>query len=33
MLVILWIIAVLSNVIAWQRLLYVWQQTGRKKAE
>jgi CDP-diacylglycerol--glycerol-3-phosphate 3-phosphatidyltransferase len=26
MLVILWIIAVLSNLIAWQRLFYVWQQ-------
>jgi CDP-diacylglycerol--glycerol-3-phosphate 3-phosphatidyltransferase len=26
MLVILWIIAVLSNLVAWQRLFYVWQQ-------
>jgi len=32
MLVVLWIIAVLSNLIAWQRLFYVWQQlrNGRK---
>jgi CDP-diacylglycerol--glycerol-3-phosphate 3-phosphatidyltransferase len=27
MLVILWILAILSNLIAWQRLIYVWQQT------
>ena len=30
MLVVLWIIAVLANLIAWQRLFYVWQQTGRR---
>jgi hypothetical protein len=28
MLVVLWIIAVLANLIAWQRLFYVWRQTG-----
>jgi CDP-diacylglycerol--glycerol-3-phosphate 3-phosphatidyltransferase len=27
MLIALWIVAVLSNLIAWQRVLYVWQQT------
>ena len=27
MLVILWILAILSNLIAWQRVIYVWQQT------
>jgi len=27
MLVILWILAVLSNLIAWQRVIHVWQQT------
>ena len=32
MLVILWIIAVLSNLVAWQRLSYVWQQL-RKECE
>jgi len=30
MLVVLWIIAVLANLIAWQRLFYVWRQTGRE---
>jgi len=29
MLVVLWIIAVLANLIAWQRLFYVWQQTRK----
>jgi CDP-diacylglycerol--glycerol-3-phosphate 3-phosphatidyltransferase len=33
MLVILWIIAVLSNLIAWQRLIYVWQQTKKESKE
>jgi CDP-diacylglycerol--glycerol-3-phosphate 3-phosphatidyltransferase len=33
MLVILWIIAVLSNLIAWQRLIYVWQQTKKERKE
>ena len=33
MLVILWIIAVLSNLVAWQRLLYVWQQTKKAHKE
>lgn len=28
MLVVLWIIAVLANLIAWQRLFHVWRQTG-----
>lgn len=32
MLVILWIIAVLSNAVAWQRLLYVRQQTRKERA-
>lgn len=32
MLVVLWIIAVLANLIAWQRLFHVWQQL-REKAE
>ena len=31
MLVILWIIAVLSNLIAWQRLIYVWQQLRKER--
>jgi len=31
MLVVLWIIAVLSNLIAWQRLFYVWRQTGGRE--
>ncbi|MGB2583522.1 MAG: CDP-alcohol phosphatidyltransferase family protein [Dehalococcoidia bacterium] len=30
MLVILWIIAVLSNLVAWQRLFYVWQQLRKE---
>ncbi len=33
MLVILWVIAVLSNLVAWQRLLYVWQQTRKAHKE
>lgn len=32
-LVVLWIIAVLANLVAWQRLFYVWQQTRRNKSE
>jgi CDP-diacylglycerol--glycerol-3-phosphate 3-phosphatidyltransferase len=31
MLVVLWIIAVLANLMAWQRLIYVWQQTRKAK--
>lgn len=31
MLVVLWIIAVLANLTAWQRLFYVWQQSGTKQ--
>ncbi len=30
MLVVLWIIAVLANLIAWQRLFYVWQQVRKR---
>ena len=33
MLVILWIIAVLSNLVAWQRLSYVWQQLRKECKE
>jgi len=33
MLVVLWIIAVLANLVAWQRLFYVWQQIGREHKE
>lgn len=33
MLVILWIIAVLSNLVAWQRLFYVWQQLRKAGKE
>lgn len=33
MLVILWIIAVLSNLVAWQRLCYVWQQLRKECKE
>ncbi|MGB2884724.1 MAG: CDP-alcohol phosphatidyltransferase family protein [Dehalococcoidia bacterium] len=33
MLVILWIIAVLSNLVAWQRLFYVWQQLRKECKE
>jgi len=33
MLVVLWIIAVLANLIAWQRLFYVWRQIGREHKE
>jgi len=31
MLVVLWIIAVLANLIAWQRLFHVWRQTGGRQ--